>query len=161
MTIAVRAALCMRIRASLNPCMTITLWGLVTVSASSHLLGSKFTQAANWLQQLRQKNTQTSSQTDTLKHKLYMNTLTHTYQRGGRCWSYLSVHFSLCLDPSNLRLQEQIREKTVIKVTVGSTGRHTRKRTASLYRRFTKHTKDPNYLFSCLREETSSSQISN
>lgn len=107
------------------------------------------------------KKTQTSSQTDTLKHKLYMNTLTHTYQRGGRCWSYLSVHFSLCLDPSNLRLQEQIREKTVIKVTVGSTGRHTRKRTASLYRRFTKHTKDPNYLFSCLREETSSSQISN
>lgn len=99
----------------------------------------------------------TNKFTNTLKHKLYMNTLTHTYQRGGRCWSY----FSLCLDPSNLRLQEQIREKTVIKVTVGSTGRHTRKRTASLYRRFTKHTKDPNYLFSCLREETSSSQISN
>lgn len=137
MTIAACSAFCMQIRVYI----TISLWGLITVSGPS-------------LNLLRQHIDFNNSSIQVHKNTYCIWTHTHTLTRG-QSWSRMSVFFALWLDCSF---------KTTFKIAVGSTIHHTRKGTTSSHRRSTKHTEcQTTYSSAWERKQVSqkSSQISN
>ena len=106
MNAAVCAVLCICVRAYLNPCMTITLWGISFISPPGQQIysASKLAQTkARWVHKLTH-----------LKRKLYMNShtiYTHRLTRGAAL-KLPERAIPTVLGPVCLRLQEQKGEKT-------------------------------------------------
>lgn len=140
MTIAACSAFCMQIRVYI----TISLWGLITVSGPS-------------LNLLRQHIDFNNSSIQVHKNTYCIWTHTHTLTRG-QSWSRMSVFFALWLDCSHLRLQEQIYNNN-FKDCSGVNNPPHPERNHLFTQEIHKAHRVPNYLFFCLREETSETEI--
>lgn len=144
MTIAACSAFCMQIRVYI----TISLWGLITVSGPS-------------LNLLRQQTLTIQAYKFTKTHTVHEHI--HTHLPGGRAEAVWA-----CFSHSDWTvLTWGCRNKyitTTFKIAVGSTIHHTRKGTTSSYRRSTKHTEcQTTYSSAWERKQVGqkSSQISN